>query len=381
MAEKWKPVRNAALTLCLLCLFSGIYPEEVLGKKVTLDVLIYTGCSWDGEAGGLDGFFEEAEQAFEKQFPEIGIQIERGIVESEFREILAERFLLGREPDLFLIPEEEFRLYGGGGSLMDLGSLTGDAKDGIYAPLLEGCRLDGTLYALPLLADPQLICVNYSLLHSLSLVTPGRNWTWSDFHQISRKAAQDTDQDGIIDLFGAVGYDWRMAAVSNGVKLERDMDENSPDAAVQAAVRFAASLEALSGDWTPSGREFEDGHAAFLPMRSSEYRRYSIYPRSVEKYSDFSWSCVEMPAGPSGSNASETELLRMGISNRTSHRKEAAQFLEFLATDPDIQRKIFFYSDALPAFRTAVREEAEEDRRIDYEMLDRVLSQAFVQKP
>jgi multiple sugar transport system substrate-binding protein len=124
--------------------------------------------------------------------------------------------------------------------------------------------------------------------------------------------------------------------------------------------------------------DFSAGNAAFSTMLASDYRKYSKYPESVEKYTDFQWSTVNMPAGPAGDNVSETDLVSAAVSERSTHKKAAFEFLKIISADKEIQKDVLKYSDALPVVKSVIQDEAEEDKVIDYKMLDEVLDNAYV---
>ena len=69
------------------------------------------------------------------------------------------------------------------------------------------------------------------------------------------------------------------------------------------------------------------GRVAFRPFTFAEYRTYKPYPWRIKRYSGFEWDCIPMPAGPSGSNASQLDTLMAGMSSRTLQEKLAWEFL------------------------------------------------------
>lgn len=378
---KGRALLGSMAAAVILIFFAG----TAFAEGITLKVGVFCGSTWDSDNAGIDSFMEYAADAFQKKEPGTRIEIDHGIREEDYAEELAQQLLLGTEPDLFFIPSGNLEDMTLKDTLLPLDTYLEkdtDAVKGIYPNLLEGNKTGGSTYALPVLADPMLMCVNFSLLHRFALKTPGREWTWSDFHRICRQATRDTNRDGEDDYFGIAGYDWKMAAVSDGAgEKSQDEEPDMTDPLVRASVRFADEINELAGRRIVNTDDFQNGIIAFTPVQASVYRKYAVYPYSVLKYSHFTWSCTEMPAGPSGGNVSTARMLSAGISSESRHREAAWKFLKFISTDPDMQSELMSYSYALPVLRSTVQKAEEKDRQINYDCLDRVLETACVYGP
>ena len=103
------------------------------------------------------------------------------------------------EPDIFLVPAEDFNLYSSIGALMDLTRfflLDGTFNPDDYYPAAYRYGLfEERPYALPRESVLTFMFVNKSLL------------------------ARDTDGDGQLDQFGCYDYSWKQAVISNGLNL------------------------------------------------------------------------------------------------------------------------------------------------------------------
>ena len=76
-----------------------------------------------------------------------------------------------------------------------------DPKD-YYSVTLEAGRYDGHQYALPLEADPTVLCVNTDLLKKEGITVPKSGFTLEEFYQVCPQVTKDTNNDGILDQFG-----------------------------------------------------------------------------------------------------------------------------------------------------------------------------------
>ncbi len=69
----------------------------------------------------------------------------------------------------------------------------------------------GHLYGLPQTFTPYVMYVNLTLLDSLGIERPAREWSWEEFHAICRQVTADTDGDGRTDRFGVSLTQWLQA--------------------------------------------------------------------------------------------------------------------------------------------------------------------------
>ena len=123
-----------------------------------------------------------------------------------------------------------------------------------------------------------------------------------------------------------------------------------------------------------------------MPMLFSDYRTYKAYPYSLNKYSNFEWDCIPMPAGPNGNNATELNALMFGINSDTKNIHEAWELLKFLVLDEGVQRSIFQYSqgvsvlsdinDSPEAFEYLAAGMQREDSVVDLKLVGEVIQES-----
>ncbi|WP_325199569.1 extracellular solute-binding protein [Oscillibacter sp.] len=329
-------------------------------REPVLTVGVYAGSYWETPNGDCYQILDDAISLFQEKHPGVRVEYVGGIPTGAYSEWLAERILKGAEPDLYFVLPEDFNLLASSGALANLDGLMAsdpdfDAAD-YYEPCLRAGRFGGSQYALPQESVPTIMFVNKTLLESRGIPLPDNRWTWEDFYDI---CARVTDADS--RTFGVYDYTWQNALYSNGASLfsEDGTACYLADEKVQAAVRFAGSLEELNGGYTVTARDFDLGRVAFRPFLFSEYRAYQPYPWRVRKYSGFEWDCVCMPAGPDGGNVSELHTMLLGVSARSKNRELAWELARLLSADEAVQSELYTYSHGIsPVSRVAENGEA-----------------------
>ena len=331
-----------------------------LSLPTTLTIGIFAGSNWDVPQGETYAIIDEVIKDFERENPRVKVKYVSGIKKEDYSEWLAEQFVAGEEPDVFLILAEDFNLYASIGALMNLENLIADDKnfsaDVYYPSAFNFGKYENISYALPCESNLTFMFVNKTLLAKENIALPKNDWTWKDFLEICRSVTRDTDGDGVPDQFGCFDYSWQQAAISNGVKFFRDDGKTSyfADARMEEAIKFLMELRGLNGGFEVSPKEFDVGRVAFRPFTFAQYRTYKPYPWKIKKYSSFEWDCVKMPAGSSGGNLSVMDTLLVAISSRTRNKNLAWALLKRICYDKNIQQLILKKSQALPVRRDVI---------------------------
>lgn len=365
-AEKKYGIRAGLCAFLLLFLWmiaSDAYKMFPGFYENVIRVGVFSDSYWKVQNGYSYRILEDAIAEFEKQHPGIRVEYVSGIIREDYSEWLSEQMMRGTAPDIFFVPGEHFNDFAEAGVLRDLTPfIEGDGEfspDQYYTSAYAYGNYEGVQYALPYECAPKLMFVNKSILEQEGIDMPGNQWTWEDFYRICREVTKDTDENGTIDQFGAVGYTWEDAFDSNGVTLfdEKGTECYLTDERAKAGISFIGKLEELNGGYSISSKEFALGNVAFQPMLFSEYRAYKSYPLSIKKYSGFEWDCLTMPAGPEGRNISRLDTLTLAMNKSTIHKQDAWELMKFLTDDEKIQSEIFSYSEGVPVLRKVVESE------------------------
>lgn len=326
-------------------------------QETVLTVGVIAGSYWDAPTGNCYAIIDSVIDRFEQTHSGVRVEYTSGILKRDYSEWLAEQFLLGREPDVFLVLPEDFGMLAELGALQPLdGLLAGDdaiSPSDFYDAALQSGSADGIQYALPYECAPTLMFVNKTLLENEGIPTPEKDWTWDDFYAICAQVTRDTDGDGIIDQFGSYGYTWPDALAANSASLFDETGQNcliAQPASVEA-IAFAQKLEQLYTDCDITARSFDEGHVAFRPFLFSDYRTYQPYPWRIKRYSNFAWDCIPMPAGLSGAGRSELSTVLAAISSRSTQQSLAWELLKELTCSDITQTMLYTDSHSASALR------------------------------
>ena len=346
----------AALLFIAACFAYAFTPKEI----PTLTVGVFAGSNWNVPQGESYALIDATIKKFEETHPGVRVVYESGIKREDYGEWLAEQYLQGTEPDVFLLLEDDFNLYASMGALMDLSGLMESDEDfdenNYYPAAFRYGVYDGDAFALPMDSIMTLMFVNKTLLAKENIPLPDSAWTWQDFYNICQKVTKDTDGDGVLDQFGCYDYSWEQAAVTNGVLPFKEDGQACyfADSRMEDTIRFMMALKALNRGQEPNSRDFDAGRVAFRPFTFAEYRAYKPYPWRIKKYGSFEWDCITMPAGPHGDNVSVFNTLLVAMSARTQKRSLAWDYMKLLCYDREMQELILQKPQALPARRDVV---------------------------
>ncbi len=353
--------RLAAAAIVVVGVAAGWQQAFPPGPRI-LTVGIYAGSPWDVPQGQAYAFIDSVIARYETQHPGVKVRYTSGVTRTDYPEWLAERFLAGDEPDVFLIAGPELPQMVRFGAVQELdGFLQHDDsfdREAYFPQIMAYGQQDGHQYALPVECVPTLMFVNKTLLAREGIPMPDADWTWQDFLAICRRVTRDTDGDGRIDQFGCYDFDWRQAFVTNGGQLFRNdgraVHLTAP--AMQETLDLLRALKSLNAGYSVTARDFDLGHVAFRPLDFAQYRTYQPYPWRIKKYSSFDWECVPMPRGPSGpgGGTAPMQALLAGMSARSAEPELAWEFLREL-TSAESGRQLLSTEAGLPPRRDVLR--------------------------
>ena len=146
------------------------------------------GSYWDVPTGSCYEVIDAAIRRFEEKHPGVRVTYTSGILKEDYPEWLAEQILLGKEPDVFMVPAGQLDILASMGVLKDLGRLMEAdkefEKEEYYPAAWQYGNIRNTQYALPYESVPTLMFVNKTLLDKEKINMPGADWTWEDFLSI-----------------------------------------------------------------------------------------------------------------------------------------------------------------------------------------------------
>ncbi len=357
-------------------------------QEKVLRIGVYAGSSWDVPNSRENKVLDSLIKKFEKTHPHVKVIYESGIPKDDYADWLAEQVLKGEQPDLFMVPENDFSMLASTGALKSLDTLlTDDERKTFYPVAYEAGQYQGVSYALPVESNPIMMCVNKDLLEKEGISIPESGWTLEDFYEICKKVTKDTNGDGVVDQYGITDYTWQQALVAYGGHLTDKSGINVDSSEMHQALSFMSKLDMLSRHYKVTSNDFDEGRVAFYPMSLAQYRTYKPYPYHVSKYSSFSWTCIPMPTANSQVMGTQVKTSLFAMSSNASQEKLAWEFMLLLSQDKESQQALFEKSQGTSVLPSVVKSQQSreilqaDDFGLDSltsERLDRMMNRSII---
>lgn len=352
---KWRLRHLVVLVLVFVSVILSFALWSSSHEKV-LRIGVYAGSSWDVPNSRENKALDTLIKKFEKTHPHVKIIYESGIPKKNYADWLAEQVLKGEQPDLFMVPENDFSMLASAGALKSLDTLlTDDERTAFYPVAYEAGQYQGVSYALPVESNPIMMCVNKDLLEKEGISIPESGWTLADFYEICKKVTKDTNGDGVADQYGITDYTWQQALIAYGGHLTDKSGINVDSPEMHQALAFMSKLDMLSQHYKVTSHDFDEGRVAFYPMSLAQYRTYKPYPYHVAKYSSFSWTCIPMPTANSKVMGTQVKTSLFGMSSNTKQEKLAWEFMLLLSQDKESQQDLFEKSQGTSVLPSVVK--------------------------
>ena len=352
---KWRLRHLVVLVLVFVSVVLSFALWSSSHEKV-LRIGVYAGSSWDVPNSRENKALDTLIKKFEKTHPHVKVIYESGIPKKNYADWLAEQVLKGEQPDLFMVPENDFSMLASAGALKSLDTLlTDDERTAFYPVAYEAGQYQGVSYALPVESNPIMMCVNKDLLEKEGISIPESGWTLADFYEICKKVTKDTNGDGVVDQYGITDYTWQQALVAYGGHLTDKSGINVDSTEMHQALAFMSKLDILSQHYKVTSHDFDEGRVAFYPMSLAQYRTYKPYPYHVAKYSSFSWTCIPMPTANSKVMGTQVKTSLFGMSSNTKQEKLAWEFMLLLSQDKESQQTLFEKSQGTSVLPSVVK--------------------------
>ena len=352
---KWRLRHLVVLVLVFVSVILSFALWSSSHEKV-LRIGVYAGSSWDVPNSRENKALDTLIKKFEKTHPHVKIIYESGIPKKNYADWLAEQVLKGEQPDLFMVPENDFSMLASAGALKSLDTLlTDDERTAFYPVAYEAGQYQGVSYALPVESNPIMMCINKDLLEKEGISIPESGWTLADFYEICKKVTKDTNGDGVVDQYGITDYTWQQALIAYGGHLTDKSGINVDSPEMHQALAFMSKLDMLSQHYKVTSHDFDEGRVAFYPMSLAQYRTYKPYPYHVAKYSSFSWTCIPMPTANSKVMGTQVKTSLFGMSSNTKQEKLAWEFMLLLSQDKESQQTLFEKSQGTSVLPSVVK--------------------------
>lgn len=344
--------------LTLLFVGGGIGVYFWSQRTIVLHIAVYSGSSWDVPNSKDNHVIDSAIEKFKKQHPNVQVVYDSGIPKDDYSSWLADEILKGEQNDLFIVPEDDFSLLASTGALKNISSFVDQDLDTneYYRSALNAGVYKGNYYALPFESNPIMMCVNKDLLEKEGITLPNSEWTLNDFYKICQAVTKDTDGDGVIDQYGSTDYNWQQALLAYGGEIY-NQDNNQlmiTTNEMRQGLSFLSKLNALNNNYQVSSDDFDQGKVAFYPVTLAQYRTYKPYPYHVAKYSNFSWTCIQMPSESPDYPATQVQTSLFTMSSKTKHPDLVWDLMKILSNDKAIQQELVNKSQGMSVLKSVM---------------------------
>lgn len=295
--------------------------------------LVYWGL-WEDEA-----ILREVFDQWTKDHPQIKIRYERQNKE-EYRERLQSALARGEGPDIFRFHNTWLPMFSG-----ELSALPSDIMNStefnktFYPVAATDLRSGSSLYGLPLEIDTLALFYNEEIFANAGKQPPDN---WNDLRTLASELTVRDDR-GQIQIAGAamggVGNidHWSdilgLMMLQNGVDLTQPTGKLAED--TLSFYNFFLTRDQVWDETLPAST------AAFAGGKLAMYFGFSWDVFEIQRLNpDLKFKIVPVPQLPERQEVNWASYWVEGVSKRSSHTKEAWQFLQFL-TQPETMRKVY----------------------------------------
>ncbi|MDF1618540.1 ABC transporter substrate-binding protein [Petrocella sp. FN5] len=371
---------SIALVVIVLIIISFFLIQALKSeKKTVVQIGIYSGNEWGVPQIDVYRIYDEAIKLFEKENPGVSVEYRSGTLMEDYSEWLAQRILIGNEPDVFIVLGEDFDTLSYIGMLEPLDTYIEDDPnfhpEDFYKKGIEAGVYDGYQYAMPFQIVPTFMIVNETLLKDNNLAIPNMDWTVGEFLRMCETLTQDTNQDGMNDQYGVVGYGWEntyYAAKGTFEAGEKAIDVYDEEKLRKAIEVSKALYTQNSGQIVPP-YAFDQGLVGFKTFSLAEFRAYKPYPYKVKKYSDFIWEPISFPGVDQETSIGKLYTVQWGMSSRSKNKDLAWAFIKFMSNDDAVQQMVWDYTYTLPTKISVTNQALSQD-----DLMNNVLDSAFL---
>ncbi|MFJ8824056.1 ABC transporter substrate-binding protein [Streptomyces sp. NPDC102467] len=319
----------ASLTLLIAGCSSG---SEETGGPVTLE---FQSLAWQKESVDAS---KELVKEWNAAHPDIQVRYIQGSWDSVHDQLLT-AFEGDEAPDIIHDASDDLADFAYGGYLADLRDyLPQRLKSAIAQPSWETVTFGDGVYGVPFLQEPRVLVANATLLKKsgVRVPTPERPWTWAEFRQVTRRLSGKGAYGVAWPLKEPVSATLNLSLSTGGQMFHRGADGKvtvrfgAADAVVPRTVHDQVNVDGsasgttlgMGGSDTLPG--FFAGKCAMVPLGFS-YRQQIVQ----QAPKGFDWQVLPAPAGADGL-AQGVSPQTLSVSEDSPHKKEAAEFIDFL---------------------------------------------------
>lgn len=312
-------------------------PEPTKAPAAAKQVTLKWFMRWD--KARLDGVAQPVIEAFQKQNPNIKVEIENIGSGTEYWTKLQTMIAGGTAPDVIYPATHNAYALASQGALVFLDDLA--KRDNLDLnkydkSILDLYKYNGKVACLPIDTAALVVYYNKDMFDKAGLPYPKGGWTWAEFLDTAKKLTKDTNGDGKTDQFGVDTWTAYWPVIVWSMTGHGVFDDIRKPA--KFIINDKESVDALQwlGDLTnkhkvmPSTAERASISDMFLAGKSGmNIIGHWRVPQYMANIKDFKWDVAVLPKGKILANRSDGSCF--GITAQSKNPEAAWEFVKFLA--------------------------------------------------
>ncbi|MBK9602328.1 MAG: sugar ABC transporter substrate-binding protein [Anaerolineales bacterium] len=288
-----------------------------------------------GEPAELKAY-QDLVAAFEKQHPEIKVELIHIPSQGDYRKRLAADLVGGEPADVVLINYRRFSGLAIKNAFEPLGPYLEKsdliAYDDFYALSMRAFSLNDQVICIPQNISSLVAFYNKDVFDAAGIPYPDAGWTWDDFISASKALTLDFDSDGRIDQYGA-GVEPTLIRVAPFVW------QNGGKVSINNALTLADPLDLEAVQWfvdwqvthhiVPNAVEekAESSESRFINGRTAIYFNSRRLVPTFREITAFDWDIAPLPVGRSDATILHSDAYCLPSAGK--HKQAAWTFIEY----------------------------------------------------
>ncbi|HNF35982.1 MAG TPA: sugar ABC transporter substrate-binding protein [Anaerolineales bacterium] len=288
-----------------------------------------------GEPAELKAY-QDLVAAFEKQHPEIKVELIHIPSQGDYRKRLAADLVGGEPADVVLINYRRFSGLALKNAFEPLGPYLEKSEsiayDDFYALSMRAFSLNDQVVCIPQNISSLVAYYNKDLFDAAGIPHPDAGWTWDEFISASKALTLDVDSDGRVDQYGA-GVEPTLIRVAPFVW------QNGGKVSINNALTLAEPLDLEAVQWfvdwqvthhiVPNAEEekAESSESRFINGRVAIYFNSRRLVPTFREITAFDWDVAPLPVGRSDATILHSDAYCLTAASQ--HKEDAWTFIEF----------------------------------------------------
>jgi ABC-type glycerol-3-phosphate transport system substrate-binding protein len=286
---------------------------------------------------------ETIAENYMEQNPDVSVRVDR----VTFREVFSQNQVrLGSgsgDPDIVSVDAPLVASYASRGWLLPLNEYFSETETGGWVDAqVDSSQYQGELYAPPIWNSTQTLFYNRDLFEAAGITPPGpeERWTWEQVYDAAKALTQDTDGDGVNDIWGL------QFAQFNRIYQLQPLPQGKPAPVIS---EDGLSVEGIidSEEWIDAFTWFRDLHCEAQVAPQGTISVLELFAAGklamaiegpwfitdmASRELDFAWGAAPHPYWEGGEVVVPMDSWHVGVNPNSEHVEEAVDFVQYLTS-------------------------------------------------